>query len=403
MKYNIQPIENFDDEFAELEQLDETSQDIEYSKSGFDSLIEKLEELRELLSDFDYNIAISAALNSLVEIMKSFYDDDFTKHQPTQEEYIEKQKEFEEILPTLQSKLPLWHTIPVQKLVTELQHNLINDGATNIVVANKGKKNEITSYVLATYDEVDGATSLTEFDRQVHDAVSSLWEYGHESRIITPDMVARAMNHRTETEKVSPQFKGAVTKSIEKMRRIHITLDASEEIKKRKCTLDGERVDTFKVDDYLLSLKGIEVGAGGKTVKGYLIQTEPLLLTYAKRTKQLSTIPAYLLDIKKVDKKTGKLTTVSATINENRVAVKGYILRRIEIMRNDRENKKPKQSNIILFSTLFEETGIPQDSNAANTKEFAFTVLDNLKAVTRIKGYTKRKNRKSIDAVIIDL
>lgn len=318
-------------------------------------------------------------------------------------------KKFEKMLPTLQSKLPEWHTMPIQKLATELQHGIINAGAFDLVVAGKGKKNEITSYVMATYEQPDAITMTgkpyTEFDRQVQDAVSSLWEYGHESHIVTPDMVARAMTHKTQTEKVSPQFKGAVTKSLEKMRRIHITLDASEEIRKRKITLDGERVDSFKVDDYLLALKGIEIGAGGKTVKGYLIQSEPLLLTYAKRTKQLATVDARLLDIKEVDKK-GNATTVSIKSNETRVAVKGYLLRRIAVMKNDRTNKKPKQSNIILFESLFKETGIPHDSNAANTKKYTFQVLDYFKAMNYIKGYTKRKSKGKgggIDAVIIDL
>lgn len=313
---------------------------------------------------------------------------------------------FEKMLPTLQSKLPEWHIMPIQKLAAELQHGIINAGAFDLIVAGKGTKNEITSYIMATYEQPDAITMTgkpyTEFDRQVQDAVSSLWEHGHESHIITPDMVARAMNHKTQTEKISPQFKGAVTKSLEKLRRIYITLDASEEIRKRKITLNGERVDSFKVDDYLLALKGIEIGAGGKTVKGYLIQSEPLLLTYAKITKQLATVDARLLDIKEVDKK-GNATTVSIKSNEARVTVKGYLLRRITVMKNDRTNKKPKQSNIILFNSLFDETGIPQDSNARRIKDYAFQVLDYFKAMNYIKGYTARKNRKSFDAVIINL
>lgn len=306
------------------------------------------------------------------------------------------------MLPTIHYKKPEWHTMPIQKLATELQHDLINNGAVDLIVANKGKENEITSYVLATCNEVDSIISLTEFDRQVQDAISSLWEHGHKDHIITPDIVARAMNHKTQTEYISPQYKGAVTKSIEKMRRIHIALDASEEIRKRKTILDGEKIDSFKVDDYLLSFKGIEIGAGGKTVKGYLIQSEPLLLTYAKMTGQIATVDARLLDIKKVSKN-GKATTVSIVNTEPRTAVKGYLLRRIAVMNNDRTKKTHKQSNIILFDTLFEETGIPQDNNSANTKKYAFQVLDYFKAMNYIKGYTKRKNRKSFDAVIIDL
>lgn len=53
-----------------------------------------------------------------------------------------------------------------------------------------------------------------------------------------------------------------------------------------------------------------------------------------------------------------------------------------------------------------DNTGIPQNSNAANTKKYTFQVLDYFKAMNYIKGYTKRKSKGKgggIDAVIIDL
>lgn len=416
MTNNIEPIEFLDDEILEqVEELEGTPPEMIFKPTTKDEFIAPFKEIIEGLSEITPEAKyIAKVLNGLIDTINAFKDDDFAEickrinafpMPKGNTETDQRQKELEKMLPTLQSKLPEWHTMPIQKLASELQHDLINTGAVDLIVAGKGKKNEITSYVLATYEQPDAITMTgkpyTEFDRQVQDAVSSLWEYGHESHIVTPDMVARAMTHKTQTEKVSPQFKGAVTKSIEKMRRIHVILDATEEIKKRKIVPDVELVDSFKIDDYLLVLKGIEIGAGGKTVKGYLIQSEPLLLTYAKRTKQLATVDARLLDIKEVDKK-GNIT-VSIKSNESRVAVNGYLLRRIAVMKNDRTNKKPKQSNIILFESLFKETGIPHDSNAANTKKYTFQVLDYFKAMNYIKGYTARKNRKSFDAVIINL
>lgn len=364
---------------------------------ALDSLTKKL---KELMPNSDCS-EVTLALDNLSNILKSFIDSFKEDIDPDQN-----QKELENMLPILQSKLPEWHTMPIQKLASELQHDIINGGAIDLIVAGKGKKSEITSYVLATYDQPEAITMTgkpyTEFDRQVQDAVSSLWEYGHKSHIVTPDMVARAMTHKTNTEKVSPQFKGAVTKSIEKMWAIRIELDASEEIKKRKISQDGKPVNKLIYNGNLLALEKIEIGAGGKTVKGYHILREPILLSYAKMTKQLATVDARLLDIKEVDKK-GNVTTVSIKSNEARVAVNGYLLRRIAVMKNDRTHKKTKQSNIILFDTLFEETGIPQDSNARRIKDYTFQVLDYFKAMNYIKGYTKRKNRKSFDAVIIDL
>lgn len=414
MNENTQPIELSDSNLTKPENEPTKKDTIDFFK--------KMIAVREAIekSNPDYykkTEFIVTDLITIISVLEAMDDSEFedykkfnTQTKKEHEEFmkfikkIEKQKN--NILPILQSKLPEWHTMPIQKLASELQHDIINGGAIDLIVAGKGKKSEITSYVLATYDQPEAITMTgkpyTEFDRQVQDAVSSLWEYGHKSHIVTPDMVARAMTHKTNTEKVSPQFKGAVTKSIEKMWAIRIELDASEEIKKRKILQAGKPVDKLIYNGNLLALEKIEIGAGGKTVKGYHILREPILLSYAKMTKQLATVDARLLDIKEVDKK-GNVTTVSIKSNEARVAVNGYLLRRIAVMKNDRTNKKTKQSNIILFDTLFEETGIPQDSNARRIKDYTFQVLDYFKAMDYIKGYTKRKNRKSFDAVIIDL
>ena len=76
-------------------------------------------------------------------------------------------------------------------------------------------------------------------------------------------------------------------------------------------------------------------------------------------------------------------------------------------MIEDQQRKKPKQSNIILFDTLFEKTGIPQNGNSFRYKDYVYDVLDFWTAEKFIKGYTKRKKqgkgRTSIDAIIIHL
>ena len=396
----IEELTTFENKYPEISEV--TVIDISQAISITERLDES--ELKELYAELEAlpEPEESTETNPALKYKKYL----FQAIQRGKERYEPDKKGFEKMLPTLQSKLPEWHTMPIQKLASELQHGIINNGAFDIVVAGKGKKNEITSYVLATYEPSDTITMTgkpyTEFDRQVHDAVSSLWEYGHESHVVTPDMVARAMTNKTQTEKVSPQFKEAVTKSLEKMWAIRIELDASKEIKKRKVIQDGEPLKKYIYSGNLLALEKLEVEAGGKTVKAYHILREPVLLEYAKMTNQLATIDTKLLDIKEVDQK-GNITAVSIKSNEARVAVNGYLLRRIAVMKNDRTQRKQKQSNIILFDTLFEETGIPQEKHPKRIKDYTFQVLDYFTATGYIKGYSKRKNGKSFDAVIIDL
>lgn len=294
---------------------------------------------------------------------------------------------------SLRGQMPEKHSMSIQKLANELQHDIINSGALDLVVANKGKKTEISTYVLATYEDQNGVTiqgkqNYTEFDRQIQDAVCSLYEYGNDEKIFTPDMLFRAMTHKRGTNP-SPQQVGAVRKSIEKQRRIHVYVDATEEMKKR-----GVASSSVVFDDFLLSLKAVNVRSGNKTITAYKINAEPILLTYAKMTKQLATVPAELLDIKEVTN--GKLTDLSIANSDARIAVKGYLLRRIAVMKRNQN-----QSNIILFSTLFEETGLKNDSNAVKTKQYAFQVLDFFTAKGFVKGYEKRKSGNSYDAIVI--
>ena len=221
------------------------------------------------------------------------------------------------------------------------------------------------------------------------------------------------MTHDTGTGHPSPQQIGAVTKSIEKMRRIHVEVDATEEMKKLGVSLNGEPIKSCKFNEFLLSLREVEVKTGGKIVRAYKILGEPILLTYAKMTKQMATVSSELLAVKEVvkDKSTDKIKRITDSViasSEIRIAAKGYLLRRIAVIKNDKKNKSKKQSNVIKFESLFEETGIQKDSKTArNIKEYCYQVLDYWKGMKFIKDYEKReskgKGRKSIDAVIVKI
>ena len=91
-------------------------------------------------------------------------------------------------IPQLKSKLPESHIMPINRLANELQHDIANIGAFDLVVAGKNTSNEITNYTCVTFDSTDGikmaGKPYTEYDRQVHDTVCSLWEYGHKDKTL---------------------------------------------------------------------------------------------------------------------------------------------------------------------------------------------------------------------------
>lgn len=313
-------------------------------------------------------------------------------------------------LPLVQGIRPTAHTMPNNALMNTLQQKpAINAGAFDMVVANaKGRRKEITAYTMIEFDP--GETSikitdakLTEYERQVSDAIISLWITAKEENlppVFTPDMIFRAMPGGSD--KASPQQKGAITKAIEKFRRLHIYVDATEEFTKRGIIPNGSK---YVFDEYYLNVRRHtgQIKNGGAIVQGYEILSQPVILTYSKLTKQLLTVSAKYLAIEKV--KQGRASGELVTMTADRQAMTGYMLRRIAVMKHDRKNKVQTQSNVILFDTLFAETGTTTTDRKQTmlNRNFCFDVLDYWKVSGFIKGYSKQKKGRSVTGIAIDL
>ena len=304
---------------------------------------------------------------------------------------IELADEVRAALPQLSSIIPQKHVMPNNKLANSLTKDIIDAGAIDLVVSGRGKT-EITTRCILSYEgdnvKLSGRQPCTEYDRNVADAVTSLFLYGDPSHIITPATVYRAMIHSTGTETPSPQTLGAVTRSLDKGRFVRVQIDCTQELLRRNASLNGEQITGGKVDTYLLPLEKIEVMAGGKKVTAYKILKTPVLYDYARLTKQVLTVPAKLLDVP------------NASNTEQRISIKGYLLRRITVMKG-----KTAQSNRILFEKIWDAAGKPDPSpkEAQRIREYTFTVLDYWKKERYIKGYKAIKEGKTYTAVEIQL
>lgn len=304
---------------------------------------------------------------------------------------IELADEVRAALPQLSSIIPQKHVMPNNKLANSLTKDIIDAGAIDLVVSGRGKT-EITTRCILSYEgdnvKLSGRQPCTEYDRNVADAVTSLFLYGDPSHIITPATVYRAMIHSTGTETPSPQTLGAVTRSLDKSRFVRVQIDCTQELLRRNASLNGEQITGGKVDTYLLPLEKIEVMAGGKKVTAYKIIKTPVLYDYARLTKQVLTVPAKLLDVP------------NASNTEQRISIKGYLLRRITVMKG-----KTQQSNRILFEKIWDAAGKPDPSpkEAQRIREYTFTVLDYWKKERYIKGYKAIKEGKTYTAVEIQL
>jgi len=312
-------------------------------------------------------------------------------------------------LPLVQGIRPTAHTMPNNALMNTLQQKpAINAGAFDMVVANaKGRRKEITAYTMISYEPGETGLAITEeklseYERQVSDAIISLWLAaikGNVPTFFTADMIFREMPGGSD--KASPQQKGAITKAIEKFRRLHIYVDATEEFTKRGIIPNGSK---YVFDEYYLNVRRhtVQIKNGGAIVQGYEILSKPVMLVYAELTKQLLTVPAKYLAIEKV--KQGRASGELVTMTADRQAMTGYMLRRIGVMKNDRKNKVQTQSNVILFDTLFTETGTKTDNRKQTmiNRNFCFDVLEYWKVSGFIKGYSKQEKGRSITGIVIE-
>ena len=292
-------------------------------------------------------------------------------------------------LPQLTSIIPQKHIIPNNKLANSLTKDIIDAGVINLDVGKK--KGDIITRCLLSYEgdnvKLTSRQPFTEYDRNVLDAATSLYEYGDESHVITPATVYRAMVHATETETPSPQQIGAVTRSLDKMRFVRVQIDCSEELTRRKLSLNGAQVTGGKIDTYLLALEKIEVIAGGQKVTAYKMMKTPILYDYSRLIGQVLTVPAALLDIR--DKTGAKVSNT-----ERRIAIKGYLLRRIERMKGKTGNRQSRQ---ILYAKIYASVceGDPKEKEQRLIREYVALVLTNWKRDKYITGYSElKKGRK---------
>lgn len=346
---------------------------------------------------------------SLMDFLQAAFDinNKWTIKDGPYKEYVEQERRVWERsspapreLPSLKAIIPSEHIMPSSKLANSVTDEDLWKDTLNLIVSPKKSKKEILIHCSLSYEgdnlKISSRRPFTEYDRQVCDAVTSIFEYGDSSHIITPPMVYRAMVNATETETPSQQAIDAVTNSLDKMRFIRVVVDCSEELKSRGLSLNGDQITKGIIDTYLLSMEKVTVVAGGQEVTGYHILRTPILYAYSKILNQVSTVPAMLLDVKDEKGKTIRNT-------EKRIAIKGYLLRRISAMKG---SKGQTLSNHITYSSVNAavsgiDTTPPDKVEARRRRDYINDVLSFWTREGWIKGHTITKKGKEYTGVEI--
>lgn len=317
----------------------------------------------------------------------------------------------QEIIEHLSSVCPAKFVIPNNKLANTMTRGVIDIGKITLEESRRGAKKLIETTCILTYEgdnvHLSGRQPFTEYDRNVYNAVSSLYVYGDQSHVVTPAMVYRAMTGLTDSEKPTAGQLAAVTRSLDKMRFIRARIDCTAELQARRITLNSKQINGGEIDTYLLTADAIKVQAGGQTVRAYRIIKTPILYEYAAAVKQVLTLPASVLDVKELNP--GGSIGARLPNTESRILIKGYLIRRIEGMKGKNGLNNPVialydyQRDGETHQGLYSIAGKPDADRKEmqRIREDAEKMLAYWAATGYIKSFEAQTERKKITGYII--
>ena len=262
------------------------------------------------------------------------------------------------------TNLPDQLVFPIDKVTQTAFSGKANGQTTPIRSERLGSKKEITTLLSINFDDlgkdviVNGKKELAPSDREVHNAIVTLCEFGNE--YITAQAIYRTLVGDKKA-RISEKHRNEIYESITKCMFTQVDLDDSEDAK-------AYGYNALKYRGPLLAAEFVVgVVLNGQTVDGIRIFRRPVLFEYASKKNQIGRIDTKLL-----------ATPLNKTSEV--LVLQGYLHRRISAMKN---SKLPKK---ILYSSIFEQIGDLEEREQKDKKTKMRT------AVRKILDYWKEQN-----------
>lgn len=376
-RYEVNDLVVIIDELLELMEKVMPEDEFKNREQDASLLRKKLSSIKEGVNG-PLNIFLEETLMETVESIKSRL-----KQRQTGNEVLDIINGVE--IESLNSIIPSKYIIPNNKLANNLTKGIVGEYESIDVVVSGNRRKEITTKVSLNYDDTnikiyDKNKRFTPYDRSVHNAICSLYEAGNIN--FTPEQIYRCMNGLNDSQYVSPQAIGSITRSLDKSRRILTTIDYTDEAKAYGKSLKG-----CIIEDYILSAKKIMLEAGGHKVVGYKLNSKPILYEYAQVTGQVLTVPSKILNTKDVLNSTKDV-----------IIIREYLIRRVEVMKSS-----DKQSNNVLLERIYEELGLinPSKKKALNIRQSIDSILEYWKDEKYIKNFKFYKEGRAFKGISI--
>ena len=260
-----------------------------------------------------------------------------------------------------------------------------NIGRVGVDVSKRRSKEPIKVLLSVDFDDKDiqvvGKRELTAYDREVHDALLTLYVDG-KNAYITPQMIYKAMTGDNNA-KLNPKQQESISDSLNKLMYGRLQVDASKEAK-------AYGFDSFKYEGPIISAEKVTASVNGTVAEVIHVLREPALYTYAHQKNQIGRI-----DIKLLNSPVNK--------NEGNITLQGYLYRRILSM------KGSKLSNTILYDTVYKQLDVSAKSDGAlrkkkhKVRETTKTILEYWKEQGFITGYSESYRGQECHSVTIEL
>lgn len=175
------------------------------------------------------------------------------------------------------TKQPKKFIVPKDKVTNTLFDGKLIAGSKDVLIGMEGRKSkkELTAVVSIDFEDLPNVTiskTITAFDREVHDAIVSLYVDG-KNEFVTPLMIYRTMTGDPKA-KINPKKAEAISNSVTKCSMTRIIIDSSDEA-------DAFEMDKLYYEGNLIYTKKVKGEHNGKISEWIYIMEQPILYTYA--------------------------------------------------------------------------------------------------------------------------
>lgn len=355
------------------------------ARIGADSVAELIEKAEAGDAEAKERLAIIGDEDQIKELTEHFKD-----LRKAIEDYVEENGAPEPVADVITVR-PKQFITPVDKISNKAFEGVLNNPELlPVAMERRGSKKDITTMVSINFDEaqahgliIRGRKELTAYDREIHDAITSLYIDGA-NEYITTSMIYQTITGNTgDWRRLTPKASQAISESITKLMYSRLIIDATEEA---QAFYKGLKLSK---DSPLLPAERVTATLNGQVQECVHILKAPPLYEYAEAKGQLGRVELKLLN---------------SPINKNEeiITLQGYLMRRILSIKGS-----SKLSPSIVYETIYKQIDVSAETPGALRKKKTKVrgqvkqILDYWKQEGFIKGYVENKHGQEIYSVTI--